>query len=42
MYIDNEWGNKVAQNSSLPSFKISSDTQADLQILEKRHIQKLV
>ena len=33
VYIDNEWGNKVAQNSSLPSFKISSDTQADLQIL---------
>ena len=40
VYIDNEWGNKVAQNSSLPSFKISSDTQADLQILEKKTYPK--
>ena len=40
VYIDNEWGNKVAQNSSLPSFKISSDAQADLQILEKKTYPK--
>ena len=40
VYIDNEWGNRVAQNSSLPSFKISSHAQADLQILEKKTYPK--
>ena len=40
VYIDNMWGNKVYENSSLPSFKISTETDSDLQILEKKTYPK--
>ena len=40
VYIDNMWGNKVYENSSLPSFRISTEINSDLQILEKKTYPK--
>ena len=42
VYIDNKWGNKISENTSIPSFKISSDTQGDLQILDKKTYPKTI
>ena len=42
VYIDNHWGSKISENSSLPSFKISSDAFADLRIIEKESYPKTI
>ena len=42
VYIDNQWGSKISENSSLPSFKIGSDAFADLRILEKESYPKTI
>ena len=42
VYIDNKWGNRISENTSIPSFKISSDTQGDLQILDKKTYPKTI
>ena len=36
VYIDSEWGNKVKENSVIPSFKIGNNNYSNLRILEEK------
>ena len=35
VYVDNEWGKKIADKTDIPSFKIGTDSTSDIKIIQK-------